>query len=87
MNGMKHWKTVDNLFFVLHLDESLFALFTSNAQLSSVGSTGSVKQQNYIPIKSYANMLLDDSELSVSTNFINEQHQPMLLIDECDHNS
>ncbi len=74
--------TVDNLFFVLRLDESLFALFTSNAQLSSVGSTDSVKQQ-----KSYANMLLDDSELSVSTNFINEQHQPMLLIDECDHNS
>ncbi len=75
-------KTVDHLFFVLRLDESLFALFTSNAQLSSVGSTGSVKQQ-----KSYANMLLDDSELSVSTNFMNEQHQPMLLIDECDLNA
>lgn len=44
----------------------------------------SVKQYKYPPIKSYANLLLDDNELPFSTNSINEQHQPMLLIDDRD---
>jgi hypothetical protein len=64
-------------------DESLFSFCTSNSQLSS----GSVKQQKNLPIKSYANLLLDDSGSPISTNSTNEQHQPMLLTNERDLNS
>jgi hypothetical protein len=70
-------------FFSIHLDESLFSFFTSNSQASSSStSVVPVKQQNYIQNKSYTDLLLDDNELPLSTNSINEQHQPMLLIDE-----
>jgi hypothetical protein len=62
---------------------------SGDISVRSSGSTSvvSVKQQNYIPTKSYADLLLDDNELLLSTNSINEQHQSITFIDECDLNS
>jgi len=55
---------------------------------SSLTSTGNVKQQqHHIQVKSYANLLVNDDDLSSITNPLNEQRQPMLLIDERDLNS
>lgn len=46
------------------------------------------QQQSYHPqIKSYFNLLVDEGDLSLSTNSMNEQRQPMLLMDERDLNS
>ncbi|CAF0777352.1 unnamed protein product [Rotaria sp. Silwood1] len=72
-------------------DKSLFSYLHSNSQLSSTGSSSStsvvaVKQQHYIPAKAYANLLFNDNNIQLSTNAINEQCQPLLLIDECDFN-
>ncbi|CAF3537080.1 unnamed protein product [Rotaria sordida] len=72
-------------------DKSFFSYLHSNSQLSLAGSSGptsvaSVKQQRYIPVKTYANLLFNDSNDQLSTNAINEQYQPLLLIDECDLN-
>lgn len=79
-------------------NESIFSYFNSNgpSSPSPTGSSGlsatvsykAKQQQSYYPqVKSYANLLLDEGDLSLSTNFMNEQRQPMLLIDERDLSS
>jgi hypothetical protein len=60
-----------------YLDDSIFPYSTS---------IGNVKQ-HHIQVKSYANLLVNDDNLSSKTNSLNEQRQPMLLIDERDLNS
>ena len=66
----------------VYLDKLILPYFTSNCQLSSDGSSVvSGKQQHYVPVKSYSDLLFDEGDLSLSTNSINEQSQPMLLID------
>ena len=70
-------------FFFCYVDDSVFP-YSSSKSTSIVN----VKpQQHHIQVKSYANLLLEDDNLSSITNFLNEQHQPMLLIDERDLNS
>ena len=83
--------------FSTRLDESFFPYFASNSQLSpSVGSSNSTSassmkqkthQSYHQQVKSYANLLLDDGDLSLPTDVINDQRQPMLLIDERDLSS
>jgi hypothetical protein len=65
---------------LFYLDDPLFPYNSSS------NSTVNVKQQHPMEAKSYANLLFDDGNLSSTTNFINEQRQPMLLIDERDLN-
>jgi hypothetical protein len=72
------------MILVLCLDESLLSFLTSNSPISSIESTNSVKQRNYIPIQSYANLLLDDNDLP---NSLNEPRPSILLIDNCDLHS
>ncbi|UJR33922.1 hypothetical protein I4U23_021341 [Adineta vaga] len=70
-------------------DESLLSSFSSNSQffaLASSDSTTSTKQPNYVPIKSYSNLLLDDNNFSVSMNIPNEHDQSILLMNDCDMN-
>lgn len=75
------------------LDESFLPHFASNSQLSSSHSTlaSSMKlkihQSYHQQVKSYANLLLDEGDLSLATSIINDQRQPMLLIDERDLSS
>jgi hypothetical protein len=61
-----------------YLDDSILPYSTS---------MGNVKQQHHIQVKSYTNLLVNDDNLSFKTNSLNEQCQPMLLIDERDLNS
>ncbi|CAF1238421.1 unnamed protein product [Rotaria magnacalcarata] len=73
------------------IDNSLFSDLLSDSQLSLTESSGStsivsVKQQHYAPVKTYANLLSNESNISFTTNNINEQCQPFLLIDECNFN-
>ena len=46
-----------------------------------------IHQSYHQQVKSYANLLLDEGDLSLATNVINDQRQPMLLIDERDLSS
>jgi len=62
-----------------YLDDSIFPYSTSIVNVK--------QQQHHIQVKSYANILVNDDNLSSKTNSLNEQHQPMLLIDERDLNS
>lgn len=65
---------------LVHLDDSLFSFLTLNSQIPSP----SVKNPNPILNKSYVNLLLDGDDLPATTNSLNEQRRPMLLIDEYD---
>ena len=82
---------------VTSLDESFLPHFASNTPLSSsVGTSHSIlassmklkiHQSYHQQVKSYANLLFDEGDLSLATNVINDQRQPMLLIDERDLSS
>ncbi|CAF1642093.1 unnamed protein product [Adineta ricciae] len=61
-----------------HIGDSLY---------SYSSSTEKQQQQNYITNRSYADLLVDDEHLSSMSNCLNEQRQPILLIDERDLNS
>ena len=64
--------------FGFGLDDSLY---------SYSPSTEKQQQQSYIAKRSYADLLVDDEHLSSMSNCLNEQRQPILLIDERDLNS
>ncbi len=66
-----------------YLDDPFLQYFPSN----STSAINIKQQQHYIQVKSYADLLVDDDNLSSITNSHNVQRQPMLLIDEHDLNS
>ncbi len=71
---------IDYYYYYYYLDDSIFPYLTSIDNVK--------QQQHHIQVKSYANLLVNDDNLSSITNSLNEQqHQLMLLIDERDLNS
>jgi hypothetical protein len=74
---------INDQFSSCYLDDSFLQYFPSN----STSAINTKQQQHYIQVKSYANLLVDDDNLSSITNSHNVQRQPMLLIDEHDLNS
>jgi hypothetical protein len=60
----------------------------SSGLSTTVSYKAKQQQQSYHPqVKFYANLLLEEDDLFLSTNSTNEQRQPMLLIDERDLSS
>ncbi|UJR13423.1 hypothetical protein I4U23_000438 [Adineta vaga] len=67
----------------LQSNDLLFSYYPSN----SVSTVNNKQQEHYTQVKSYADLLVDDDNLSSLTSSLNEQRQPILLIDERDLNS
>lgn len=74
------------IFLYKMIDDYLDALsFPYSTSISNVKQQQ--EPQHHTQVKSYANLLVNDDNLSSKTNSLNEQCQAMLLIDERDLNS
>lgn len=66
-----------------YLDDLSFPYISSDSAFNT-NVKQEEEQQHHIQVKSYANPLVNDDNFSSIMHSMNEQRQPMLLIDERD---